>query len=127
MNRSHSIEKIARVYKLGEEPKDSVYWRTRPAEERVAVVEILRSGYHGWTDETHQNFKEFAQSLNDNGVRYLVVGGYAVAAHGRPRYKPICASRRSASRCLKVAYRQCLHGKLGDVGHLAGMLHVYAH
>jgi predicted nucleotidyltransferase len=32
------------------------------------------------------DFKEFIQSLNDNGVRYLVVGGYAVALHGYPRY-----------------------------------------
>jgi hypothetical protein len=31
-------------------------------------------------------FKEFIQSLNDNQVRYLVVGGYAVALHGYPRY-----------------------------------------
>jgi hypothetical protein len=33
-----------------------------------------------------QDFKEFIQSLNDNAVRYLVVGGYAVALHGYPRY-----------------------------------------
>jgi hypothetical protein len=32
------------------------------------------------------DFKEFIQSLNDNHVRYLVVGGYAVAFHGHPRY-----------------------------------------
>jgi hypothetical protein len=32
------------------------------------------------------DFKEFLQSLNDNSVRYLVVGGYAVAVHGYPRY-----------------------------------------
>ena len=32
------------------------------------------------------DFKEFLQSLNANGVRYLVVGGYAVAVHGHPRY-----------------------------------------
>jgi hypothetical protein len=32
------------------------------------------------------DFKEFIASLNDNGVRYLVVGGYAVAVHGYPRY-----------------------------------------
>ena len=32
------------------------------------------------------DFKEFVQSLNDNGVRYLIVGGYAVALHGHPRY-----------------------------------------
>jgi predicted nucleotidyltransferase len=34
----------------------------------------------------NRDFKEFIQSLNDNGVRYLVVGGYAVAVHGYPRY-----------------------------------------
>jgi predicted nucleotidyltransferase len=34
----------------------------------------------------NQDFKEFIQSLNDNGVRYLVIGGYAVALHGHPRY-----------------------------------------
>ncbi len=33
-----------------------------------------------------QDFKEFVQSLNDNDVRYLIVGGYAVAFHGHPRY-----------------------------------------
>jgi predicted nucleotidyltransferase len=33
-----------------------------------------------------QDFKEFAELLNSNGVEYLVVGGYALAAHGRPRY-----------------------------------------
>lgn len=33
-----------------------------------------------------QDFREFVQSLKDNGVRYLVVGGYAVALHGYPRY-----------------------------------------
>ncbi len=33
-----------------------------------------------------RDFKEFIQSLNDNRVRYLVIGGYAVALHGHPRY-----------------------------------------
>lgn len=33
-----------------------------------------------------QDFKEFLQSLNDNDVKYLIIGGYAVAFHGHPRY-----------------------------------------
>lgn len=33
-----------------------------------------------------QDFREFLQSLNDHDVRYLIVGGYAVAVHGHPRY-----------------------------------------
>ena len=34
----------------------------------------------------NQDFKEFIESLNDKQVRYLVIGGYAVALHGHPRY-----------------------------------------
>jgi hypothetical protein len=34
----------------------------------------------------NQDFKEFIQFLNANQVRYLIVGGYAVAIHGHPRY-----------------------------------------
>ena len=33
-----------------------------------------------------QDFREFIQTLNDHAVRYLVIGGYAVAYHGEPRY-----------------------------------------
>ncbi len=32
------------------------------------------------------DYREFVQFLNENRVRYLVVGGYAVAFHGYPRY-----------------------------------------
>jgi len=33
-----------------------------------------------------RDFKEFVKLLNTNDVKYLVVGGYAVALHGHPRY-----------------------------------------
>ncbi len=54
----------------------------------------------------NQDFKEFLQSLNDNKVNYLVVGGYAVAAHGHPRYTKdldvwIEASPENAERVTK--------------------------
>lgn len=32
-----------------------------------------------------KDFREFLQLLNENKVKYLVVGGYAVALHGHPR------------------------------------------
>lgn len=32
------------------------------------------------------DFREFAACLNAHEVRYLIVGGYAVAFHGHPRY-----------------------------------------
>jgi hypothetical protein len=31
------------------------------------------------------DFKEFLRLLNENGVKYLLVGGYAVGYHGYPR------------------------------------------
>lgn len=34
----------------------------------------------------NRDFKEFVELLNSTGVEYLVVGGYALAAHGHPRY-----------------------------------------
>jgi len=34
----------------------------------------------------NKDFKEFAELLNSIGVEYIVVGGYALAAHGHPRY-----------------------------------------
>ena len=33
----------------------------------------------------NQDFREFIALLNEKGVRYLVIGGYAVAFHGYPR------------------------------------------
>jgi hypothetical protein len=53
------------------------------------------------------NFKEFIQSLNANGVKYLVVGGFAVAYHGYPRYTKdldfwIWAEPDNARRMLQV-------------------------
>lgn len=36
--------------------------------------------------ELNQDFREFIQLLNAHKVEYLVVGGYAVGCHGRPRY-----------------------------------------
>ena len=34
----------------------------------------------------NQDFKEFAALLGSNRVEYLIVGGYALAAYGHPRY-----------------------------------------
>lgn len=34
----------------------------------------------------NRDFVEFIACLNESGVEYLLVGGYAVAFHGRPRF-----------------------------------------
>jgi len=33
-----------------------------------------------------KDFREFLRSLSDNSVEYVVVGGYALAFHGAPRF-----------------------------------------
>ncbi|RLC49174.1 MAG: hypothetical protein DRH57_00510 [Candidatus Cloacimonadota bacterium] len=55
----------------------------------------------------NKDFKEFIQLLNDNNVRYLVVGGYAVAFHGYPHYTKdidlwIWLNRENAENLIKV-------------------------
>jgi hypothetical protein len=34
----------------------------------------------------NRDFREFIELLNKHKVRYLLIGGYAVALHGHPRY-----------------------------------------
>lgn len=34
----------------------------------------------------NQDFKELLQGFNEEGVRYLIIGGYAVIKHTEPRY-----------------------------------------
>jgi hypothetical protein len=34
----------------------------------------------------HKDLREFVESLNSAGVDYLIVGAFAVAWHGYPRY-----------------------------------------
>jgi hypothetical protein len=65
----------------------------------------------------NQDFKEFIQSLNDSDVRYLVIGGYAVALHGYPRYTKdidvwIELSPENAAKMVK-ALEQFGFGSLG--------------
>lgn len=37
-------------------------------------------------EKLHQDYKEFIESLNKNEVEYLVIGAFAMAFHGHPRY-----------------------------------------
>ena len=65
----------------------------------------------------NRDFKEFFQSLNNNQVRYLVVGGYAVAFYGHPRYTKdidvwIDCAAENAKR-MAVAISEFGFGSLG--------------
>lgn len=53
------------------------------------------------------DFREFLRFLNENRVRYLLVGGYAVGLHGYPRYTKdldiwVEASQENAERVIKA-------------------------
>jgi hypothetical protein len=53
------------------------------------------------------DFKEFIAFLNESEVHYLVVGGYAVAVHGHPRYTKdldvwVWIDRNNAERLLRA-------------------------
>lgn len=55
----------------------------------------------------NQDFKEFIELLNAKKVKYLVVGGYALAFHGHPRYTKdidfwIWMDDENASRMMEV-------------------------
>ena len=58
----------------------------------------------------HKDFTDFLRLLNEREVRYLVIGGYAVAYHGCPRYTGdldifVEASPENADRLVGV-YRK---------------------
>lgn len=55
----------------------------------------------------NKDFREFIELLNENNVRYLIVGGYAVGFHGYPRYTKdldvwIEINRTNAENLLKA-------------------------
>jgi len=54
-----------------------------------------------------KDFEDFVAELNKNGVEYLVVGGYALAFHGKPRHTGdldiwIAISESNAERMCKA-------------------------
>lgn len=65
----------------------------------------------------NKDFKEFIELLNENNVKYLIIGGYAVAFHGYPRYTKdldiwILVSHENAENVLK-ALKEFGFGSLG--------------
>ncbi len=67
----------------------------------------------------NDDFKEFAALLHSNRVDYLIVGGYALAAYGHPRYTGdldfwVGTDAANAARVLN-ALREFGFGALGGI------------
>jgi hypothetical protein len=68
-------------------------------------------------DKLNQDFREFIELLGSEGVQYLIVGGYAVALHGFPRYTGdidffVAINPANAEKLLRVF---CRFG-FGEIG-----------
>ncbi|HSD63207.1 MAG TPA: hypothetical protein VLB50_05385 [Ignavibacteriaceae bacterium] len=62
-----------------------------------------------------EDFKEFIKLLNEYNVRYLIVGGYAIALYGHPRYTKdldlwIWSNKENAKKLLEVLDKFGLSG-----------------
>lgn len=86
------IEKVATIVRMGDPDPDDGFWMTRPPTERVAHLRELQAYYYG-PDATDRDdnmplgkdLQKFVALCLDRDVRFLVVGDYAVVAHGHPR------------------------------------------
>lgn len=59
--------------------------------------------------EPDQEFKEFAELFLSHGVKFMIIGGYAVTAHGHPRYTGdidffVEKSKDNAERIVKAIH-----------------------
>ena len=113
------------------------YWLSKTPEERISAVEVLRRQWcgteqrlrgaafgrnrsiqepearsqkgegNGKAGETRR-FRGLLELLNARGVEYLIVGGYALAFHGAPRFtgdldvwvRPTCANAEKVLEAL---------------------------
>src|SRR5574342_548810 len=86
MQQTSEIKKVVTKLKFKDKKTDAVYWRKQPFVARLAALEEIRQEYHRWRYGAEPGFQRVYSIVNANDVRYLVVGGYAVALHGYPRY-----------------------------------------
>lgn len=95
---------------LSDSNNDLSYWLTQPPVARLAAAEHLRRQYSLLVRmELTHDFHEFLKQFNAHGVAYMVVGGFAVALYGYPRYTGdidiwIDTAEGNAVKALKVLY-----------------------
>ncbi len=100
---------IVRKVKLTEEKTDYSYWINQSAGARLAALESIRNEYNNWKFHDQSGFQRVIELLNKHKVKYLVVGGYALAFHGHPRYTKdidfwLWVDKTNAERVMRVLH-----------------------
>ena len=52
-----SILKIVHKYRINDQPKDCVYWQSRPFGERLRALEEIRREYNAWKYHDQQGLQ----------------------------------------------------------------------
>ena len=74
-----TVRKLSLV-ESAEKRRDLEFWLGRAPDERLAAVDRLRNEWHG------DGARQLLALFNAHQVEYVVVGGYALAFHGAPRF-----------------------------------------
>lgn len=106
------VAPVIRVGRLGDPDPDCGFWLSRGLDERLAHVRELQLSYYGEVavlegSRLGSDLHGFLSLCLRNGLRFLVVGGYAVAVHGHPRFTKdldiwIMVDPENAARIVRV-------------------------
>src|SRR5262249_52575032 len=81
------ISREIRKLDLSAEGNDLAFWMTQTPAQRLTALGVLRDRYARLKRmDIQPDFKDFIALANQRQVTYLVVGGFAVAQHGYPRF-----------------------------------------
>ena len=81
------IKKIIKTTTHSQQAKDDrAFWLSQTPEIRLDAVELLRIEGGSFCMNIQPDFKELLALLEKHQVEYMIVGGYAVAFHGYPRF-----------------------------------------
>ena len=68
------------------EAADREYYHSLSPAQRLEILLLLREQCSPYSDELTKGFERVVELLNGLDVRFLIVGAFAVAYHGYPRY-----------------------------------------
>ena len=86
--KSERMGVVIRSLKDDDTLRDYRYWLSRPPEERIAAMEILRLQWHKIRNERPiplQRDEELFELFNQEKVKYLIIGAHALGFYGIPR------------------------------------------